>query len=374
MLALAKIAIQLITDALRFCVLMFRPIRSVQAENLFLRRQLALYKERGVRSQRVDPATRISLAVLAGLFNWREALVVVRPETMIRWHRAGWKLFWRFKSRPGRPTIPAELRALIRRMAGENPLWGEERIASELLVKLGIRVSPRTVGKYMPKRPEGQPRGDQRWAAFLRNHARAILACDFFVAITATFQLLYVFVVIEHGSRRLVRVDVTAHPTAEWALQQLREVIGDEGSHQYLIHDRDTIFARNLDDSIQALGLSVLKSPIRSPKLPDGSVRQVEPDWSGKLSGFTLLFEALVLALCREMTFTGVARVVNLSTYRVMAICSCYVDQAVAQADYAEIKHLAIDETSRARGHDYVTLAADADRRAVIFVTEGRGG
>ncbi len=116
----------------------------------------------------------------------------------------------------------------------------------------------------------------------------------------------------------------------------------------------------------------ILEVRVPRVKLPDGSVRQVEPDWSGKLSGFTLLFEALVLALCREMTFTGVARVVNLTPYRVMAICSHYVDQAVAQADYAEVKHLAIDETSRARGHDYVTLAADADRRAVIFVTEGR--
>jgi len=117
----------------------------------------------------------------------------------------------------------------------------------------------------------------------------------------------------------------------------------------------------------------VLEVRVPRVKLPDGSVRQVEPGWAGKLSGFTLLFEALVLALCREMTFTGVARLVNLSAYRVMAICSCYVDQAVAQADYSEVKHLAIDETSRARGHDYVTLAADADRRTVIFVTEGRG-
>ena len=103
-----------------------------------------------------------------------------------------------------------QLRALIRRMARENPVWGEERIASELLVKLGIQISPRTVRKYMPKRPDGQPRGDQRWSTFLKNHAKAIVACDFFVAVTATFRLLYVFIVIEHGSRRLVRVDVTA--------------------------------------------------------------------------------------------------------------------------------------------------------------------
>ena len=151
-------------------------------------------------------------------------------------------------------------------MAAENPLWGQERIANELLVKLGIRVSPRTVGKYMPKRPPGQPRGDQRWCTFLRNHAKAILACDFFVAVTATFRMLYVFVVIEHGTRRLAHVNVTAHLNADWTLQQLRAVIGEEGAHQYLIHDRDEIFAKHLDESIRALGVDVLRSPVASPK------------------------------------------------------------------------------------------------------------
>ena len=213
--------------------LLFRSTKSLEAENLFLRRQLALFMERGVRPRRIDAATRVSLAVLAKMFDWRGALIVVPPATMICWHRAGWRLFWRRKSRPGRPRIPLELRALIRRMARENALWGEERIASELLVKLGIRISPRTVRKYMPKRPDGHPRGDQRWATFLSNHARAILACDFLVAVTATFRMLYVFVVIEHGTRRLKHVNVTANPTAEWTLQQLREVIGYDLGHKY---------------------------------------------------------------------------------------------------------------------------------------------
>ena len=142
MVALIKIAVQLLADAACFVILLFRPTRSVQAENLFLRRQLALYKERGIYPRRIDAATRISLAVLAKLFEWRDALFVVQPKTMIRWQRAGWRLFWRWKCRAGRPRIPVELRALIRRMALENPVWGEERIASELLVKLGIQVSP----------------------------------------------------------------------------------------------------------------------------------------------------------------------------------------------------------------------------------------
>jgi transposase InsO family protein len=170
-------------------------------------------------------------------------------------------------------------------MARENPVWGEERIASELLVKLGIQISPRTVRKYMPRRSSGQPRGDQRWATFLKNHAKAIVACDFFVAVTATFRMLYVFVVIEHGSRRLVRVDVTAHPSADWTLQQLREVIGYEDRYRYLIHDRDSIFAKRLDESIKALGLSVLKSPPRAPKANAvcerviGTIRRECLDW-----------------------------------------------------------------------------------------------
>jgi len=289
-IALARSVLRLLADLAGLVVLSLRPRRSVAAENLFLRRELALYLERGVKPRRVDAATRVSLAVLSRLFDWRDALVVVRPETLIRWHRAGWRLFWRIKSRSGRPRIPLELRQLIRRMATENPLWGEERIANELLLKLGLRVSPRTVRKYMPRRPPGRPRGDQRWSTFLHNHARAIVACDFFVAVTATFRLLYVFVVIEHGSRRVVRVAVTAHPSAAWTLQQLREVVGFDRAHQYLIHDRDSIFARSLDDSIRNLGLTVLKSPPHSPKANAicerviGTIRRECLDWLIPLS------------------------------------------------------------------------------------------
>jgi putative transposase len=205
------ILIDLVADMLRWLRLAFRSSQSIQAENLFLRRQLALYIERGVKPRRIDAATRIGLTLLSRLFDWRDALAVVSPTTLIRWHRAGWRLFWRMKSRPGRPPIPPELQALIRRMASENPSWGEERIANELLLKLGIRVSPRTVNKYLPWRPRGRPNGDLRWSTFLRLHARGIIACDFFVAVTATFRLLYAFVVIEHRSRRLVHYNVTAH-------------------------------------------------------------------------------------------------------------------------------------------------------------------
>src|SRR6202140_1084990 len=244
MLQLVRAIVGVAWDVLRLVVSFLRSSRALGTENLILRKQLARYLERGIKPQRVDHATRVSLALFTRLFDWHDTVVIVRPATIVRWHRMGWRIFWRWKCRAGRPSIPPELRSLIRRMAAENPLWGEERIANELLAKLGIRVSPRTVGKYMPTRPPGQPRRDQRWSTFLKNHAKAILACDFFVAVTATFRMLYVFVVIEHGTRRLSHVNVTANPSADWTLQQLREVIGDsDGHHNYLIHDRDRIFA-----------------------------------------------------------------------------------------------------------------------------------
>jgi putative transposase len=130
----------------------------------------------------------------------------VKPATLIRWHRQGFRLFWRWKSKPGRPVLPRDLQALIRRMALENPTWGQERIANELLLKLGLRVSPRTVRKYMPGPcVGGLGKGcfSQRWSTFIRNHAKGIVACDFCVAVTATFRLLYVFMIIEHATRRI---------------------------------------------------------------------------------------------------------------------------------------------------------------------------
>jgi putative transposase len=286
MLQLARAIVGIISDVQNLGVLFLRSSRALRAENLVLRKQLTWYIERGIKPRRVDHAARVSLALFTRLFDWRDAVVIVRPATTVRWRRMGWRIVWRWKCRAGRPSIPPELRNLIRRVATEDQLWGEERIANELLVKLRIRVSPRTVSKYMPKRPPGQPRGDQRWSAFLKNHAEAILACDFFVAVTATFRMLYVFVVIEHGTRRLAHVNVTANPTSDWTLQQLRQVIGDnDGHHKYLIHDRDRIFATHLDDSIRALGIEVLRSPIACPKANAicerviGTVRRECLDW-----------------------------------------------------------------------------------------------
>jgi len=175
------------------------------AENLFLRKQLALYQERRVKPRRPDPSTRIILVLLSHVLDWRSLLTVVQPETFIRWHRQGWRFFWRWKSRPGRPPIPVDLQRLIVTMAQANPTWGEERIANELFLKLGVTVSPRTVGRYL--RASGPRRGgqqSQRWATFVRNHAHAVVACDFFTTVTVRFRILYVFVVLDVGTRRIL--------------------------------------------------------------------------------------------------------------------------------------------------------------------------
>jgi putative transposase len=259
----------LLCDGLRFLCLCLRPSRALAAENLFFRKQLALYQERHIKPQHATDATRLSLVWLARWFDWRQALVIVQPQTLIRWHRQGFRLFWRWKSVSGRPPIPPALQALIRRMAWENPTWGEERIANELWLKLGLHVSPRTVRKYLPT-PLGHGRGhrapSQRWRTFVRNHAQAVVACDFCVVFTATFRLLYVFVVIEHASRRLLHVNVTAHPTAAWTLQQLREAMPSDHAYRFLIHDRDRIFSQMLDQNIRHLGLWVLKTPPQAPQ------------------------------------------------------------------------------------------------------------
>jgi len=239
--------------------------KALVAENLALRRQLGQFLERGQRPRRASNATRLVLVLLSRLFDWKDALVIVKPETLIRWHRRGFRLLWRWKSRGGRPPISNKVRRIIAKMATENPLWGEERITSELLLKTGIELSPRTVRKYMPRKPRGRRHSNQRWSTFVRNHAKAIVACDFTTAVTARFQVLAVFVIMEIGSRRILHANVTANPTAAWTLQQFREALPWENDYRWLIHDRDSIFSPALDDAIESMALTVLKTPFRAP-------------------------------------------------------------------------------------------------------------
>jgi transposase InsO family protein len=254
-------------DALTFLRLCLRPTVTVAAENLFLRKQLGLFVERKVRPRRATDSIRFTLARLCSWFDWQNALIVVKPDTLIRWHRKGFRLFWKWKSRPrGRPPVPANVQKLIKEMALNNPTWGEERIADELLLKIGIQISPRTIRRYMPEAPQRPRDPKQRWMTFVHNHAKAIIASDFFVVATATFQLAYVFVIMEVASRRVLHFNVTRHPTADWTLQQFREcIVGDEG-FRFIIHDRDRIYSRDLDGGLKAIGLTILKTPRKAPK------------------------------------------------------------------------------------------------------------
>jgi len=252
-------------DLFRLVLLAAHSRTALAAENLFLRKQLALFQERKAKPRRADNSTRWMMATVSRLFPWRAALVNVKPDTLTRWHRKGFRLFWRWKSKPGRPRLPKLLRQLIREMATENPTWGQERIANELKLKLGIRVSPRTVEKYLCEGPVRTPDPKQRWLTFVHNHAKVIVACDFFVVVTATFRTLYVFVILELATRRMLHQNVTAHPTTEWALQQLREALPGDHPYRFVIHDRDSIFSQRLDQAVTDLEVRVLRTPVRAP-------------------------------------------------------------------------------------------------------------
>jgi putative transposase len=263
-----RTALLLVRDLLHFVGLIGSSHASLAAENLFLRKQLAFYVERKVKPRRLNDAARIALVMLARCIDWRTVLVVVRPETLLRWHHQGFRLFWRWKSRrPGQPRIPSCLQELIADMARANQTWGEERIAAELLLKLGIAVSARTVSRYMrrpvPSRPHSSP---QSWSAFVRNHATEILACDFFLVVTARFRFVYVFLVLEISSRRILHWNVTEQPTAEWTAQQFRSVRTGDEPHRFVMHDRDPVFSSAVDNVLRSMNLRVLKTPPQVPQ------------------------------------------------------------------------------------------------------------
>jgi putative transposase len=229
--SLLLILITVVAQGIQFLRWALTSRAALSAEVLFLRKQLGFYQEHRIPPRKLTAAARFSLLLWSRFFNWREALMIVKPETLVGWHRQGFKLWWRSKSRLGRPRIADDLRRLMVRMVRENPTWGEERVAAELSVKLGILVLPRTVRAYWPRNADPKDRrrtSSQHWRSFVRNHAQAMVAADFLVAITAGFRVLYVLVVMEIGSRRILHCNVTAHPTAAWTLQQFREAVASD--------------------------------------------------------------------------------------------------------------------------------------------------
>jgi putative transposase len=233
---------------------------ALQLEILALRHQLEVLQRTRPRRVRLAKMDRYLWVLLAHFWTgWQTALVIVKPETVIGWHRRGFRLWWTWKSRRrmGRPTVPVDVRTLIRTMAQANPRWGAPRIHGELL-KLGIDVCQATVAKYM-MRPRQPP--SQTWRTFLRNHIGQIVAADFFVVPTVTYRLVFVLVLLAHDRRRIRHVAVTAHPKAVWTAQQLREAFPWDEAPRYLIHDRDHAFD-NLGAGAKARGIDeVLTAP-----------------------------------------------------------------------------------------------------------------
>jgi len=211
-------------------------------EVLALRQQLAVFKRKSPRPH-LDPFDRLFWSVLRDQFaGWMDALVIVKPETVVKWRKRKFQEFWTRKSKPGRPGIPRQHIAFIRRISSDHPEYGEDHIAIELEIKFGIKHSEATIRKYMVK--AGRPRKDSLpWRTFLKNQAKAIWTCDFVVQHTVRFTALYVFVVMQLDTRKVVHVNVTEHPTQAWVQQQIRDATF-EGAPKFLLHDNDGIFGQ----------------------------------------------------------------------------------------------------------------------------------
>jgi transposase InsO family protein len=247
-----------------FFVDLFKPRRRLEVENLFLRHQLNIALRHAPHRLRLRGSDKALMVWMTWL--WPSLLGlsrVVQPDTVLRWHRAGFRAYWRWKSRgrPGRPPVDRELRDLIRRMSKENPLWGAPRIHGELL-KLGFEVAESTVSKYMIRR-RGPP--SQTWRTFLSNHADAIAAIDLCVVPTLMFECLFAFLVVGHGRRRLLWFAVTRHPTAEWLAQQIGEAFPWDTAPGYLVRDNDRVYGLSFTSRVRAMGIRDRPISPRSP-------------------------------------------------------------------------------------------------------------
>ena len=247
------------------------PKNVLAAKIVSLTTELTAYRGRDVRPRRLTDGARLTFVWLTRRFDVSD-IVHVQKDTLARWHRHAFRLFWRWKSRRcGRPSLPKKLRELIRQVIGDNKRIGQRQVADILLRSFNLLVAPRSVAKYRPRRVDpgkGQPVGSWTWLKFVHKRARAnaIVACDFFTVVTATFRTLYIFVMMEVGSREVIHYNVTAHPTAEWTAQQFREALSPERNYKTLIHDNGSAFTKEVDEVAEAVGIEVKKTPFQAPK------------------------------------------------------------------------------------------------------------
>ena len=243
----------------------FRTHADLVVENLALRQHLANFQRTSARP-RLRKSDRAFWVVLSHLWSrWEDALVVVKPDTVVRWHRAGFRLFWRWKSRrrtPAQNEVSPQTKALIRQMAKANPSWGAPRIHGELL-KLGIDIGERSVSRFMPPKSRKPP--SQTWRTFLDNHIGSLDSIDFFTVPTATFRVLYVFLVLAHNRRRVLHWNVTDGPGAQWTAQQVVEAFPEDTAPKYIIRDRDGIYGAYFKRRVESLGIEEILTAPRSP-------------------------------------------------------------------------------------------------------------
>jgi putative transposase len=256
--------ITLLLHLLRLLPFLVGGHRQLALENLALRQQLAVYR-RTIRRPKLRPVDRLLWVALASVWGrWKQALVIVSPDTVLRWQRRRFRDYWTQLSGRrlgGRPPVNAEIVALVRKMATANPLWGAPRIHGELL-KLGIELAQRTVSRLMPRRPSGP---SQTWRTFLANHVRDLVAIDFFIVPTARLRILFVLVVLAHHRRRVVHFNVTEHPTAHWTAQQIVGVFPDESAPAYLLRDRDQVYGRPFRHRVKGMGIEEILTAPQSP-------------------------------------------------------------------------------------------------------------
>jgi transposase InsO family protein len=242
----------------------FRSTGALEAENMVLRQQINVLRRTAPKRPRFSSIDRLIFVGLYRLFpNVRDALAILKPDTVIRWHRAGFRAYWRWKSGPrgGRPKVSPEMQRLIRDMSLANPLWDAPRIHGELL-KLGIDIGQTSVAKYMTRRRRPPTQG---WRTFLRNDADGIAAMDLFVVPTISFRLLYGLLILRHDRRRILWMGVTAHPTAEWISRQLVEACGWEQVPKYILRDRDQAYGEAFRRRVRAMGIRDRPTSSRSP-------------------------------------------------------------------------------------------------------------